>query len=103
MQTTYDGRQVVRMDLHRRRSVLVRITEDGRRLGMAQITNSPQELRAEMALRVRHDVVRDSRRVVGYRRRQPLTVGDPAPGQLCASEYGGCHPPPRVVSGDGDS
>jgi hypothetical protein len=29
------------MDLHRRRSVLVRMTEDGRRLGMARIANSP--------------------------------------------------------------
>ena len=45
METAYDGRQVVGMDLHRRRSVLVRMTEDGRRLGMARITNSPAELR----------------------------------------------------------
>ena len=49
METAYDGRQVVGMDLHRRRSVLVRMTEDGRRLGMARITNSPQELRREIA------------------------------------------------------
>jgi len=49
METAYDGRQVVGMDLHRRRSVLVRMTEDGRRLGTARITNSPQELRREMA------------------------------------------------------
>jgi transposase len=49
MQTAYDGRQVVGMDLHRRRSVLVRMTEDGRRLGMARITNSPAELRAQIA------------------------------------------------------
>jgi len=41
----YDGRQVVGMDLHRRRSVLVRMTEDGRRLGTTRITNSPAELR----------------------------------------------------------
>ena len=40
----YDGRQVVGMDLHRRRSVLVRMSEDGRRLGMARITNSPVPL-----------------------------------------------------------
>ena len=33
MEAAYDGRQVVGMDLHRRRSVLVRMTEDGRRLG----------------------------------------------------------------------
>jgi transposase len=49
METAYDGRQVVGMDLHRRRSVLVRMTEDGRRLGMARITNSPQQLRKEIA------------------------------------------------------
>ena len=49
METAYDGRQVVGMDLHRRRSVLVRMTGDGHRLGMARITNSPQELRREIA------------------------------------------------------
>src|SRR6266568_1385948 len=48
METAYDGRQVVGMDLHRR-SVLVRMTEDGRRLGTAKITNSPQELRKVIA------------------------------------------------------
>jgi hypothetical protein len=37
------------MDLHRRRSVLVRMTEDGRRLGTARITNSPAELRQAIA------------------------------------------------------
>ena len=49
METAYDGRQIVGMDLHRRRWVLVRMTGDGRRLGMARITNSPQELRREIA------------------------------------------------------
>jgi transposase len=49
METAYDGRQVVGMDLHRRRSVLVRMTEDGRRLGTARITNSPAGLRKEIA------------------------------------------------------
>jgi transposase len=49
METAYDGRQVVGIDLHRRRSVLVRMTEDGRRLGTARITNSPAELRREIA------------------------------------------------------
>jgi len=37
------------MDLHRRRSVLVRMTEDGRRLGTARITNSGPELAREIA------------------------------------------------------
>ena len=37
------------MDLHRRRSVLVRMTEDGQRLGTAKITNSPAELRREIS------------------------------------------------------
>ena len=49
METAYDGRQVVGMDLHRHRSVLVRMTEDGQRLGTSRITNSPQELRKEIA------------------------------------------------------
>jgi len=49
METAYDGRQVVGMDLHRRRSVLVRMTEDGRRLGTARFANSPAELRAQIA------------------------------------------------------
>jgi transposase len=49
METAYDGRQVVGVDLHRRRSVLVRMTEDGQRLGTARITNSPEELRAQIA------------------------------------------------------
>ena len=45
----YGGRQIVGMDLHRKRSVLVRMTEDGRRLGTAKITNGPAELRAQIA------------------------------------------------------
>jgi hypothetical protein len=42
----YDGPQIVGMDLHRRRSVLVRMTEDGQKLGTARITNSPARLAA---------------------------------------------------------
>ncbi len=49
MSEDYDGRQVVGMDLHRRRSVLVRMTADGRRLGTSRITNSAAELRKEIA------------------------------------------------------
>jgi len=49
MTEAYDGRQVVGMDLHRRRSVIVRMTEDGRKLGTTRITNSPAALRAEIA------------------------------------------------------
>jgi transposase len=45
MTAAYDGGQVVGMDLHRRRSVLVRMTGDGRKLETSQITNSPAELR----------------------------------------------------------
>jgi hypothetical protein len=37
----YDGPQIVGMDLHRRRLVLVRMTEDGQKLATARITNSP--------------------------------------------------------------
>ena len=49
MEIAYGGRQIAGMDLHRRRSVLVQMTEDGRRLAMARITNSPSELRAQIA------------------------------------------------------
>jgi transposase len=44
----YDSPQIVGMDLHRRRSVLVRMTPDGRRLDTARITNSAAELRREI-------------------------------------------------------
>jgi transposase len=37
------------MDLHRRRSVLVRMTPDGRKLGTARIDNVPASLAAEVA------------------------------------------------------
>jgi transposase len=57
MEKAYDGRQVVGMDLHRRRSVLVRMTGDGRKLGTAKITNSPQELRKEIARAGKHPMV----------------------------------------------
>jgi transposase len=49
MDASYDGRQVVGMDLHRRRSVLVRMTEDGRKLETVRIANSPAELRKVIA------------------------------------------------------
>jgi hypothetical protein len=49
MDGSYDGRRIVGMDLHRRRSVLVRMTGDGRRLETARIENSPAGLRAEIA------------------------------------------------------
>src|SRR5438552_512311 len=49
MNGEYAGRQVVGMDLHRRRSVLVRMTEGGRKLGTARISNSAAALRAEIA------------------------------------------------------
>jgi hypothetical protein len=44
----YDGPRIVGMDLHRRRPVLVRMTEDGRKLGTVRITNSPARLAAEI-------------------------------------------------------
>jgi len=49
MEQAYDGRQVVGMDLHRRRSVLVRMSMDGRKLETVRIENSPAALRAVLA------------------------------------------------------
>ncbi|MGI5133739.1 MULTISPECIES: IS110 family transposase [unclassified Streptomyces] len=45
----YGGPQVVGMDLHARRSVLLRMTPEGQRLGRVRIDNSPAALKAEMA------------------------------------------------------
>jgi hypothetical protein len=44
----YDGPQIVGMDLHRRRSVLVRMAEDGQKLSTARIASSPARLAAEI-------------------------------------------------------
>ena len=49
MTGAYDGRQVVGMDLHRHRSVLVRMTPDGAKLETVRITNSPAGLRRVIA------------------------------------------------------
>jgi hypothetical protein len=45
----YAGKQIVGMDLHRRRSVLVRMTEAGERLETVRISNDPEYLRQVMA------------------------------------------------------
>src|SRR5689334_19014011 len=42
----YDGRQVVGIDLHRRRSVIVRMTEAGEHLQTMRIDNDPMALAA---------------------------------------------------------
>jgi transposase len=47
----YDGRQYVGIDLHRRRSVIVRMTPEGERIGRAvRIDNDPFELAQQVAL-----------------------------------------------------
>ena len=48
-EAAYNGRQVVGIDLHRRRSVIVRMTEDGRKLETVRIASSPAALRAVIA------------------------------------------------------
>jgi transposase len=45
---SYEGRQIVGIDLHRRRSVLVRMTETGERLETVRISNDPEYLREVM-------------------------------------------------------
>src|SRR3712207_3778418 len=49
MQAEYDGRQVVGIDLHRRRSVIVRMTETGDRLDSVRIDNDPIRFATEIA------------------------------------------------------
>jgi len=46
----YDGRQYVGIDLHRRRSVIVRMTPDGQRIGLpVRIDNDPFDLAEQVA------------------------------------------------------
>src|SRR3954466_3260077 len=49
MQAEYDGRQIVGIDLHRRRTVIVRLAETGDQLGCVRIDNDPFVLAAEIA------------------------------------------------------
>ena len=49
MSEQYDGPQVVGIDLHRRRTVLVRMTPDGEQLGWSRIENDPLTLARELA------------------------------------------------------
>ena len=49
MSGDYDGRQYVGIDLHRRRSVIVRMTEQGEQLGWVRIDNDPVALGLEVA------------------------------------------------------
>ncbi len=49
MSGAYEGKQIVGMDLHRRRSVLVRMTETGEHLETVRISNDPEYLRQVMA------------------------------------------------------
>lgn len=49
MSKQYEGKHYVGMDLHRRRSVLVRMTESGQRLETVGIVNDRERLAAVMA------------------------------------------------------
>ena len=49
MSEAYEGRQYVGIDLHRRRSVIVRMTEAGEQLSVARIVNDPVALGLEIA------------------------------------------------------
>ncbi len=48
MSESYEGKQIVGIDLHRRRSVLVRMTETGETLETVRISNDPEYLRQVM-------------------------------------------------------
>ena len=49
MNVEYDGRRIVGIDLHRRRSVIVQQTEAGERLGTTRIDNDPFALAEQVA------------------------------------------------------
>ena len=69
MSEQYVGHQIVGMDLHRRRSVLVRTTDTGEHLETVRISNDPEYLRAVMARAGEHpDVVLEA--TYGWVRRE---------------------------------
>src|SRR3954451_17661137 len=57
MSAEFDGRQVVGIDLHRHRSVIVRMSEAGERLDSVRIDNDPMTLAAEIAKAGEHPQV----------------------------------------------
>ncbi len=57
MQAEYDGRQIVGIDLHRRRTVIVRMAETGERLDSVRVDNDPMVLAAEIAKAGEHPQV----------------------------------------------
>jgi transposase len=57
MSAEYDGPQVVGIDLRRRRSVIVRMTETGERLDTVRIDNDPMALAAQIAKAGEHPQV----------------------------------------------
>src|SRR3954462_13568404 len=57
MSAEYDGEQVVGIDLHRRRSVMVRMTESGEPLDTVRIDNDPMTFAAEIAKAGEHPQV----------------------------------------------
>jgi hypothetical protein len=65
----YDGRQFVGIDLHRRRSVIVRSTETGQRLESVRIVNDPDRLAALLAR------AGEAPEVVPQPRLQPTMIG----------------------------
>jgi len=57
MSAEYDGTQIVGIDLHRRRSVIVRMDQDGQRLDTVRIDNDPMAFAAEIAKAGEHPQV----------------------------------------------
>lgn len=57
MNEAYDGRQFVGIDLHRRRSVIVRMTDSGERLDGVRIVNDPYALASVLAQAGEHPEV----------------------------------------------
>ena len=90
----YDGPQIVGMDLHRRRPVLVRMTEDGRKLSTARTTSSPVRLAAEIKRAGPHP--RGVRAAVMTRRRLAARSAEHAAGTdqhaVRAASRGGAQP-----------
>jgi hypothetical protein len=112
MSAEYDGPQIVGIDLHRRRSVIVRMDEAGNRLDTVRIDNDPMALAEQITKAGEHpqvvleatygwywaaDVLQDAGAEVGRVQRclvQPLPAGYAA---VALGAHGRFRPPAKQL------